>query len=107
MNAIIDPETRVSVFGGAFNGNFQIPDNPGQAPQLGLIVKGLSTFDSNLLNESQTENTQFGVISLQKHLGDADVQASAFVRNSNLSFMPMCTAIYSSTAFRRAPNAPI
>ena len=38
MNAIIDPDRRVSVFGGAFNGNFQIPNNPGQTPQLGLTV---------------------------------------------------------------------
>ncbi len=88
MNAIIDPDTRVSVFGGAFNGNFQIPNNPGQAPQLGFAVQGLSTFNSNILNENQTENTQFGVISLQKHLDAGDVQVSAFVRNSNLNFIP-------------------
>ncbi len=88
MNAIIDPDTRVSVFGGAFNGTFQIPNNPGQTPDLGLTVRGVSTFDSSILNENQTENTQFGVISLQKHLGDADVQISGFVRNSNLAFTP-------------------
>ncbi|VTZ24518.1 Outer membrane receptor proteins, mostly Fe transport [Methylocella tundrae] len=88
MNAIIDPDTRVSVFGGAFNGQFQIPNNPGQAPQLGLTVKGASTFNSGVLNENQSENTQFGVISLQKHIGSADVQISAFVRNSNLSYAP-------------------
>ena len=88
MNAIIDPDTRVSVFGGAFNGNFQIPNNPGQSPQLGLTVKGVSDFNSNVLNENQTENTQFGVISLQKHLGEADLQISGFVRNSNLAYTP-------------------
>jgi outer membrane cobalamin receptor len=88
MNAIIDPDTRVSVFGGAFNGTFQIPNNPGQTPQLGLTVKGVSTFNSNILNENQTENTQFGVISLQKHIETGDVQISAFVRNSNLNYTP-------------------
>lgn len=88
MNAILDPDTRVSVFGGAFNGNFQIPNNPGQTPQLGLSVNGVSTFNSSVLNETQIENTQFGVLSLQKRIGDADVQISGFVRNSNLSFTP-------------------
>ncbi len=88
MNAILDPDTRVSVFGGAFNGSFQIPNNPGQMPQLGLDVKGATTFNSNVPNENQTENTQFGVISLQKHFDAADLQISAFVRNSNLSYTP-------------------
>ena len=88
MNAILDPDTRVSVFGGAFNGSFQIPNNPGQTPQLGLDVKGVTNFNSNVLNENQTENTQFGVISLQKHLDAADLQISAFVRNSNLAYAP-------------------
>lgn len=88
MNAIIDVDTRISVFGGAFNGQFQIPNNPGQTPQLGLTAKGVSTFNSSALNENQSENTQVGVISLQKHIASADVQISAFVRNSNLSYMP-------------------
>jgi len=88
LNAILDPDTRVSVFGGAFNGSFQIPNNPGQTPQLGLDVKGATTLNSNVLNENQTENTQFGVVSLQKHLDAGDVQISAFVRNSNLAYAP-------------------
>lgn len=88
LNAILDPDTRVSVFGGAFNGSFQIPNNPGQTPQLSLDVKGATTFNSNALNENQTENTQFGAVSLQKHLDAGDVQISAFVRNSNLAYAP-------------------
>ncbi len=88
MSGIIDPDTRVSVIGGAFNGRFQIPNNPGQLPSLGLNVLGATTFNSNLLNEVQHEATQFGLLSLQKHIGDIDLQISAFVRNSVLSFSP-------------------
>jgi hypothetical protein len=88
MSGIIDPDTRVSLIGGAFNGRFQIPNNPGQAPPLGLNVLGATSFNSNVLNEVQHEATQFGLLSLQKHLGDIDVQISAFVRNSVLSFSP-------------------
>ncbi|WOJ89008.1 TonB-dependent receptor [Methylocapsa polymorpha] len=88
MSGIIDPDTRVSVIGGAFDGKFQIPNNPGQSPSLGLNVNGATGFNSNLLNENQTEATQFGILSLQKHVGDINLQISAFVRNSALSFTP-------------------
>ena len=40
------------------------------------------------LNEVQHESNQFGVLSLQKHIDDIDMQISAFVRNSVLSFSP-------------------
>src|SRR5580700_3025853 len=88
MSGIIDPDTRVSVVGGAFDGRFQIPNNSGQIPSLGLNVFGTTSFNSNLLNEVQHEATQFGLISLQKHVGDINLQLSAFVRNSVLSFSP-------------------
>jgi hypothetical protein len=88
MSGIIDPDTRISVVGGAFDGRFQIPNNPGQVPSLGLNVFGAMSFNSNLLNEVQHEATQFGLISLQKHVGDINLQLSAFVRNSVLSFSP-------------------
>jgi outer membrane receptor protein involved in Fe transport len=88
MSGIIDPDTRVSVLGGAFDGRFQIPNNPGQIPSLGLNVLGIASFNSKALNEVQHESNQFGVLSLQKHIGDIDMQTSAFVRNSVLSFSP-------------------
>jgi hypothetical protein len=88
MSGIIDPDTRVSVLGGAFDGRFQIPNNPGQSPALGLNVLGITSFNSSALNEVQHESNQFGVLSLQKHVDDVDLQLSAFVRNSVLSFSP-------------------
>jgi hypothetical protein len=88
MSGVIDPNTRVSVFGGAFDGRFQIPNNPGQSPSLGLDVLGITSFNSKTLNEVQHESNQFGVLSLQKHIDDIDMQISAFVRNSVLSFSP-------------------
>jgi hypothetical protein len=88
MSGIIDSATKVSLFGGAFDGRFEIPNNPGQIPSLGLNVLGATTFNSNSLNEVQHESNQFGVLSLQKHIDDFDLQTSAFVRNSVLSFSP-------------------
>ncbi|HEX3991306.1 MAG TPA: TonB-dependent receptor, partial [Acetobacteraceae bacterium] len=84
---IIDPDTRVSLILGGFNGSFQIPDNPGQAT-LGFPVLGTSSFNSAKLNETQTEDTEFGILSLQKHIDDVDVQLSAYTRLSRLQFTP-------------------
>ena len=87
VSGIIDPDTRISLILGGFNGGFQIPNNPGQ-PTLGFAVNGVSSFNSAMLNETQHESTQFGILSLQKHVDDIDVQISAFTRRSALSFSP-------------------
>ncbi len=49
---IIDPDTRISMILGAFDGPFEIPGNPGQQP-LGFSVNGVSNFNSAQLNETQ------------------------------------------------------
>jgi hypothetical protein len=88
MSGIIDPDTRVSLIGGAFDGRFQIPNRPDQIPSLGLNILGITSFNSKFLSEVQHESNHFGVLSLQKHIDDFDMQISAFVRNSVLSFSP-------------------
>ena len=88
VSGIIDENTRISLILGGFNGNFQIPNNAGQTPQLGLTVNGQSNFDSSKLNENQREITDFAILSLQKHVDDVDVQISAFGRYSSLYFSP-------------------
>ena len=87
VSGIIDPDTRISMILGGYTGQFQIPNNPGQ-PTSGLVVNGVSDFNSALLNENQYEATQFAVLSLQKHVGDIDMQISGFTRRSTLSFSP-------------------
>ena len=87
VSGIIDPNTRISLILGGFNGGYQIPNNPGQ-PTQGFTVNGISSFNSATLNETQHESTQFGILSLQKHVDDIDVQISAFTRRSALSFSP-------------------
>ena len=87
VSGIIDPDTRISMILGGYTGQFRIPNNPGQ-PTSGLVVNGVSDFNSALLNENQYEATQFAVLSLQKHVGDIDMQISGFTRRSTLSFSP-------------------
>jgi outer membrane receptor protein involved in Fe transport len=86
-SAIIDPDTRVSLILGAFDGQFQIPNNPNQ-PTLGFAVNGVSDFNSADLNETQRERTDFAILSLQKHVGDVDMQISAYTRYSWLRYSP-------------------
>ena len=87
LSDIIDPDTRVSLILGGFDGSFQIPNNPGQ-PTLGFNVNGVTSFNSANLNETQNEMTAFAVLSLQKHFDDKDVQLSVFNRTSTLNFSP-------------------
>jgi hypothetical protein len=84
---VIDPDTRISLILGGFDGRFQIPNNPGQAT-LGFPVLGTSTANSATLNETQREDTEFGIISIQKHIDTVDVQVSAYTRLSHLAFAP-------------------
>jgi outer membrane receptor protein involved in Fe transport len=87
LSGILDPDTRVSLILGGFDGSFQIPNNPGQTP-MGFAVNGVNNTNSANLNETQNEVTAFAVLSLQKHIDSGDVQISLFNRTSALGFSP-------------------
>lgn len=86
LEKIIDATSKVSAIYGTFRGQFQIPNNPGQAPN--FTVNGISTFDSALLNEYQREINQYGILAYLKSTADFDLQVSGFTRYSSLSFAP-------------------
>jgi outer membrane receptor protein involved in Fe transport len=86
MSAFVDPTTRVSLIAGTSNNAFQIPNNPGQSPITSAFPT--SNFNSSLLNENQTEFTQFGVLTVQKSYEDFNGQLSYFTRYNQLQFTP-------------------
>ena len=92
MSAFIDPTTRISLISGTAINNFQIPNVPGQPiGQSGTPITsafGATSFNSALLNENQTETTQFNVLSLQKSFEGFDGQLSYFTRYNKLQFTP-------------------
>jgi outer membrane receptor protein involved in Fe transport len=88
LSDAIDGQTRLSLIAGSSLSSFQLPNNPGQTPALGLNVNGNTTINSATLNERQREATEFAILSLQKQIGDADLQLSAFTRNSSLVYSP-------------------
>jgi hypothetical protein len=61
---------------------------PGEPEHLLALHFASESTDLRQSNEVQHESNQFGVLSLQKHIDDIDMQISAFVRNSILSFSP-------------------
>ena len=88
VSGIIDPTTRVATILGTSRSEYQIPNNPGQTPGLGLSVDGISDFDSSLLNENQRQITQYAIVALQKQVSDLNFQLSGVTRYSNVYFSP-------------------
>jgi outer membrane receptor protein involved in Fe transport len=86
LSTIIDPEARLVFMSGASARRYQIPNNPGQAPQ--FTAFGVSNFDSAALNERQNEFTQFDVLAVQHSAQGVDIQAAYFNRTSTVHFMP-------------------
>ena len=86
ISYIIDETSRVSVILSGAHSNFQIPNNPGQMQNFTLT--DVPVFNSADLNENQTEQSYFGILTYQKKLDDLNYQVSAFSRYSGLSFQP-------------------
>ena len=88
LEDILNSENRVAVMLGSSVGQFQIPNQNGLEPLLGLTVNGQTAFPSQNLDEHQREVTQFGVLSWQHSAGALDVQTSLTARYSSLTFIP-------------------
>ena len=90
LSTFVDPWTRLTMMMGTSTASYQIPNVP-NAPLFAGIntpVMGVSSFDSLGLNERQDEDTQFGVVALQRSVNGFDGQLSYFTRYDNLHFIP-------------------
>ena len=85
---IIDSSNRVSLILGASDDEFQIPNQQGLQPLLGLSVNGQSTFLSNDLNERQHELAEYAIASWQHSAGAINWQTSLSTRYTSLHFAP-------------------
>lgn len=85
---ILDEENRISLMLGSSVGRFQIPNQYGLQPSVGLTVNGETLYPSQNLDENQREVTQFGGLSWQHSAGRLDVQTSLVARYSSLTFKP-------------------
>jgi outer membrane receptor for ferrienterochelin and colicins len=85
---IIDPNNRLSLILGTSNDEFQIPNQRGLEPPLGLVVDGESDFLSNNLNEHQHELAEYAIVSWQHSADALNWQSSLSARYTSLHFVP-------------------
>jgi len=83
---IIDETSRVTLLVSANHSDFEIPNNPGQPPAFNDM--GRSTFNSAKLDENQSEDNSYEILTYQKKAGDLNFQASIFNRFSSILFRP-------------------
>jgi hypothetical protein len=91
VDKILDASDKVSLILSSFNSQFQIPNNPGQAPLAGIsAINGtpISAINSGDLNEHQIETSQFGAFSLLHSADDLNFQITAFTKYSTLHYHP-------------------
>src|SRR6266404_4950702 len=86
LSYIFDPTSRLTLLFSGNHSDFQIPNTPGLTPAFTLGTK--STFDSAKLDENQTEDSAYEILTYQKHVGDFGFQASVFNRYSAVLFRP-------------------
>jgi len=88
LEKILDPANRLSLILGISDASYQIPNQRGLQPTLGLDVEGVSEFPSDNLNENQHELTRYAIISWQHSAGPLNFETSLAVRYGSLHFAP-------------------
>ena len=84
----VDSSARIDLLGGTFDGQFQIPNNPGQAATYSVGGTPAAAFDSNNLDERQTETGSYGILSYLQSRQDLNFQVSTYSKYSTLHFTP-------------------
>jgi outer membrane receptor for ferrienterochelin and colicins len=88
LEDIIDSGDRLSLILGLSNDEFQIPNQVGLQPSLGLNVNGQTAYLSNNLNERQHELTEYAIATWQHSEGALNWQTSLSARYTSLHFAP-------------------
>ncbi len=93
LEDILDSDSSITAILGTSRDQFQIPDTAGLTPGLGLTdindpLGGGTYYPSANENETQTEITDYAIVSYLHSKGSFDFQISAFGRFSSLDFQP-------------------
>ena len=83
---IIDDTSRFTLLLSTTHNNFEIPNNPGQTPVFNDM--GRTNFNSAKLDENQSEDNAYEILTYQKKADDLNFQASIFNRYSSVLFQP-------------------
>jgi outer membrane receptor protein involved in Fe transport len=85
---IMGENDRLSLIVGLANGAYQIPNQRGLQPMLGLQVNGQTEFLSDNLDENQHELAEYGILAWQHAAGALNWQTALSVRYTSLHFTP-------------------
>jgi outer membrane receptor protein involved in Fe transport len=95
MDYVIDTTSRFTIMLSGEQAQFEIPNNPGQAPAFALaghppdpINPAASVFDSSNMNENQNEQNYYAIEAYQKTAGNLSFQLSTYQRYSSVLFRP-------------------
>ncbi len=88
LEDIIDSNDRASLIMGLSDDEFEIPNQRGLQPSLGLNVNGQTNYLSDNLNERQHELAEYAIASWQHSEGALNWQTSLSVRYTSLHFAP-------------------
>jgi outer membrane receptor protein involved in Fe transport len=88
LEDIIDSSDRLSLILGLSDDEFQIPNQVGLQPSLGLNDQGQTAYLSNNLNERQHELAEYAIVSWQHSEGALNWQTSLSARYTSLHFVP-------------------
>jgi outer membrane receptor for ferrienterochelin and colicins len=88
---ILDSSNRVSLILGLSDDEFQIPNQRGLQPSLGLNVNGQTDYLSDNLNERQHELADYAIVTWQHSEGALNWQSSLSARYTSLHFAPDLT----------------
>ncbi len=86
VSTVLPNNSRWTIITGAADGQYQIPNNPGQPVQ--YFTPTVSTFNSANLNEQQLEQNYYGVLAFQQSTAFTDYQVSYFTRYSSVHYIP-------------------
>jgi outer membrane receptor for ferrienterochelin and colicins len=88
LEDILDPANRISLILGASDDAYQIPNQRGLQPSLGLDVNGMTDYLSDDLNENQHELAEYAILSWQHSADNFNWQSSLSARFTSLHFSP-------------------
>jgi outer membrane receptor protein involved in Fe transport len=85
---IVGANDRLSLIAGLSNGQYEIPNQRGLQPALGLEVNGQSEFPSDELDQNQHELAEYAILAWQHAAGPFNWQSALSARYTSLHFMP-------------------